>query len=102
MRTRRAQAQTAATAQAAREATASSRMARRSGDSPVAKSQGPTVDQVELEIGKQEATLAQVEQALAEASSAADVARINELATLYEAARERLDQLYQQWQEMAS
>jgi ATP-binding cassette, subfamily F, member 3 len=102
MRTRRAQAQTAATAQAAREATASSRMARRSGDSPVAKSQGPTVDQVELEIGKQEATLAQVEQALAEASSAADVARINELAAQYEEARERLDGLYQQWQELAS
>lgn len=102
MRTRRAQAQTAATAQAAREATASSRMARRSGDSPVAKSQGPTVDQVELEIGKQEATLAQVEQALAEASSAADVARINELAAQYEEARERLDELYQQWQELAS
>ena len=102
MRTRRAQAQTAATAQAAREAAASSRMARRSGDSPVAKSQGPTVDQVELEIGKQETTLAQVEQALAEASSAADVARINELATQYEEARERLDELYQQWQELAS
>jgi uncharacterized coiled-coil protein SlyX len=63
---------------------------------------GRTVDQVEMEISAQEATLARLEQALAEASSAADVTRINELAAEYEAARERLDQLYQQWQELAS
>jgi hypothetical protein len=55
-----------------------------------------------LEISEQEAVLAQVELALGEASSAADVARINDLAAQYEAARERLDLLYQQWQELAS
>ncbi len=55
-----------------------------------------------MEISAQEAMLAQLEQALAEASSAADVTRINELAAEYETARERLDALYQQWQELAS
>jgi ATP-binding cassette, subfamily F, member 3 len=99
-RTRHMQAQTAAATQATREAASARRVTQRVGETAVA--QGRTVGQVELEIGEQEAMLAQLEQALAEASSAADVARINELATLYEAARERLDQLYQQWQEMAS
>jgi ATP-binding cassette, subfamily F, member 3 len=99
-RTRRAQAQNAAAIQATREATSSRRVAQQSSARSVP--QGRTVDQVELEIAEQESALAALESALAEASSAADVARINILATDYGAARERLDQLYQQWQELAS
>ncbi|HEX6541742.1 MAG TPA: ABC-F family ATP-binding cassette domain-containing protein [Ktedonobacterales bacterium] len=99
-RTRRMQAQNAATAQAAREAASARREAQRS--SQRAAPQGRTADQVEQEISEQEATLARLEQELAEASSAADVERIVQLATQYDEARERLDQLYQQWQELAS
>ncbi|HET8905834.1 MAG TPA: ABC-F family ATP-binding cassette domain-containing protein [Ktedonobacterales bacterium] len=99
-RTRRAQAQNAAAIQATREATSGRRVAQQSSARSVP--QGRTVDQVELEIAEQESALAALESALAEASSAADVARINILATDYGAARERLDQLYQQWQELAS
>jgi ATP-binding cassette subfamily F protein 3 len=100
-RTRKAQAQNAAAIQATREATSARRATQRAGGAS-ASAQGRTVDQVELEISEQEAVLAQVELALGEASSAADVARINDLAAQYEAARERLDLLYQQWQELAS
>jgi ATP-binding cassette, subfamily F, member 3 len=98
-RTRKMLAQNAAAIQAAR-ATPARHVSQRGAEASVAK--GRTVDQVEMEIGEQEATLAQLEQALAEASAAADVTRINELAAEYEAARERLDQLYQKWQELAS
>jgi len=98
-RTRKMLAQNAAAIQAAR-ATPARRVSQRGAEASVA--QGRTVDQVEMEISAQEATLARLEQALAEASRAADVARINELAAEYEAARELLDQLYQQWQELAS
>jgi ATP-binding cassette subfamily F protein 3 len=98
-RTRKMLAQNAAAIQAAR-ATPARHVNQRGAKASVAK--GRTVDQVEMEISAQEATLARLEQALAEASSAADVTRINELAAEYEAARERLDQLYQQWQELAS
>jgi len=98
-RTRTMLAQNAAAIQAAR-ATPARHVNQRGAEASVAK--GRTVDQVEMEISAQEATLARLEQALAEASSAADVTRINELAAEYEAARERLDQLYQQWQELAS
>jgi hypothetical protein len=100
-RTRKVQAQNAAAIQATREATSARRATQRAGGAS-ASAQGRTVDQVELEISEQEAVLAQVELALGEASSAADVARINDLAAQYEAARERLDLLYQQWQELAS
>jgi ATP-binding cassette subfamily F protein 3 len=100
-RTRKAQAQNAAAIQATREATSARRTTQRASGAS-ASTQGRTVDQVELEISEQEAVLAQVELALGEASSAADVARINDLAAQYEAARERLDLLYQQWQELAS
>ena len=100
-RTRKTQAQNAAAIQATREATSARRTTQRASGAS-ASAQGRTVDQVELEISEQEAVLAQLEQALGEASSAADVARINELAAEYEAARERLDLLYQQWQELAS
>jgi anti-sigma28 factor (negative regulator of flagellin synthesis) len=100
-RTRKVQAQNAAAIQATREATSARRTTQRASGAS-ASTQGRTVDQVELEISEQEAVLAQVELALGEASSAADVARINDLAAQYEAARERLDLLYQQWQELAS
>ena len=100
-RNRKAQAQSAAATQAAREAASARRNAERGSGAPSA-AQGRTVDQVEQEIGEQEAALMRVEQALAEASAAADVARINELAAEYEAARGRLDDLYQQWQDLAS
>lgn len=99
-RTRKMQAQNTATIQAAREEATNRRVAQRLNARPT--TQERTVGQVELEIGEQEARLAQLEQALVEASSAADVPRINELATEYEAVRERLEQLYQQWQELAS
>ena len=100
-RNRKAQAQSAAATQAAREAASARRNAERGNGVPSA-AQGRTVVQVEQEIGEQEAALMRVEQALAEASAAADVARINELAAEYEAARGRLDDLYQQWQDLAS
>jgi ATP-binding cassette subfamily F protein 3 len=99
-RTRTMLAQNAAAIQSARETASARRVSQRGGE--VAVAQGRTVDQVETEISAQEATLAQLEQSLAEASSAADVTRINELAAEYETARERLDALYQQWQELAS
>ena len=103
-RNRKAQAQSAAATQAAREAASARRNGQRSSGETgkTGGAQGRTVDQVEREIGEQEAALAKLEQALAEASAAADVARITELAAEYEAARERLDQLYQQWQDLAS
>ena len=100
-RNRKAQAQSAAAIQAAREA-ASARRATQRGGGALPGAQERTVDQVEREISEQEAALAKVEQALAEASAAADVARITELAVEYETARERLDHLYQQWQDLAS
>jgi len=99
-RTRAMLAQNAAAIQSARETASARRVSQRGGEAAIA--QGRTVDQVETEISAQEATLAQLEQSLAEASSAADVTRINELAAEYETARERLDALYQQWQELAS
>ncbi|MGE5333281.1 MAG: ribosomal protection-like ABC-F family protein [Nitrososphaerota archaeon] len=99
-RARKTQAQNAAATQAAREVASSRRSAQRDVARPIGQTR--SVAQVELEISEQEAALSQLEQALAVASSAADVARINELAAQYEAARERLDQLYQQWQEIAS
>jgi ATP-binding cassette subfamily F protein 3 len=101
-RTRKMQTQNAAAIQATREATVSRRVAQQNGGGGRPAAAVRTVDQVETEIGEQEAALAQLEQALAEASSAADVARINDLATDYQAARDRLDRLYQQWQELAS
>jgi hypothetical protein len=100
-RNRKVQAQSAAATQAAREA-ASARRATQRGSGTPSEVQGRTIDQVEREISEQEAALTRVEQALAEASAAADVARITELAEQYEATRERLDQLYQQWQDLAS
>jgi ATP-binding cassette, subfamily F, member 3 len=99
-RTRRAQAQNAAAIQVTREATSARRVAQQGNARSVPL--GRTVDQVELEIAAQETALAALEHALAEASSAANVARINELAAEYESTRARLDQLYQQWQELAS
>jgi ATP-binding cassette subfamily F protein 3 len=99
-RTRKILAQNAAAIQAARETGSPRRVNQR--DVEAALDQMPTVDQVETEISAQEARLARLEQSLTEASSAADVARINELAAEYEAARERLDALYQRWQELAS
>ncbi|HEX5547324.1 MAG TPA: ABC-F family ATP-binding cassette domain-containing protein [Ktedonobacterales bacterium] len=99
-RTRKLLAQNAAAIQASRESASTRRVSQRGAETTVA--QGRTVDQLETEISAQEATLARLEQALAEASSAADVTRINELAAEYETARERLDSLYQQWQELAS
>jgi ATP-binding cassette subfamily F protein 3 len=99
-RTRKLLAQNAAAIQASRESASTRRVSQRGAEPSVA--QGRTVDQLETEISAQEATLARLEQALAEASSAADVTRINELAAEYETARERLDSLYQQWQELAS
>jgi len=99
-RTRKMLAQNAAAIQASRETASTRRVSQRGGEATVA--QARTVDQVEMDISAQEATLARLEQALAEASAAADVTRINELAAEYETARERLDALYQQWQELAS
>jgi len=99
-RTRKMLAQNAAAIQASRETASTRRVSQRGGEATVA--QASTVDQVEMDISAQEATLARLEQALAEASAAADVTRINELAAEYETARERLDALYQQWQELAS
>ncbi|HEX8996767.1 MAG TPA: ABC-F family ATP-binding cassette domain-containing protein [Ktedonobacterales bacterium] len=61
-----------------------------------------SVEQVEREITQRETRLTALEADLASASAEADVARVTELGAAYEAERALLDQLYQEWQELAS
>jgi DNA repair exonuclease SbcCD ATPase subunit len=57
---------------------------------------------VEGEIAALEARVAEVERRLAEASAAADVEQINALAAEYEQQRARLEDLYGEWEALAS
>ena len=91
-------------ASAAAPSTAAGR--RPAGNGRGARAQPPraerTAERVEEEIGVSEARIAELERALTEASGAADVARIEELAGEYEAEKQRLDALYAEWEERAS
>jgi ATP-binding cassette subfamily F protein 3 len=102
-RARRQQAEFAAQAQAAREATAARSAATRERET--AAGQGGarrSVEQIEGEIAALEARIGEIERALDDASAAADVARITELAAEYEREQARLANLYTEWQELAS
>ncbi|HEY7832727.1 MAG TPA: ABC-F family ATP-binding cassette domain-containing protein [Ktedonobacterales bacterium] len=61
-----------------------------------------TAELVEDEIAAAEARIAALERDLTEASAAADVARITELAATYEGEKQHLDLLYAEWEERAS
>ncbi|MGO8946394.1 MAG: ABC-F family ATP-binding cassette domain-containing protein [Ktedonobacterales bacterium] len=60
-----------------------------------------TAGQVEGEIARLEARVSQLENLLTEASTEANVTRINELAQEYQEVKSQLDALYQEWQELA-
>jgi ATP-binding cassette subfamily F protein 3 len=99
-RLRRQQAELAAQAQSAREALAL-QSATRERVSSAARPTRRSVEQIETEIAALEARVAQIELALDDASAAADVARITELAAEYESMQARVDHLYNEWQELA-
>ncbi len=61
-----------------------------------------TVEQLESEIGEHETRLTALEADLASASAASDVERVTELGTAYEREKALLDELYMEWQELAS
>ncbi|HZC07634.1 MAG TPA: ABC-F family ATP-binding cassette domain-containing protein [Ktedonobacterales bacterium] len=92
-------AQAATTAEAPRGA-ATARGGRRGkrGAEPAVRS----VEQVEREITEREARLQALEADLASASGEADVARVAELGAAYEHEKAQLDELYLEWQELAS
>jgi ATP-binding cassette subfamily F protein 3 len=83
----------------ARASTAAARSRPEPGDRSPAV--GRTADRVEADILAVEARLADLESALTQASQAADVHRIAELAAAYATEKERLDALYAEWQERA-
>jgi ATP-binding cassette subfamily F protein 3 len=60
------------------------------------------MERVEAEIASIEARITELEGELGAASAEADVERINTLATEYEERKARLDELYTEWQELAS
>ena len=60
------------------------------------------MERIEDEIAALEARVAEIERELAEASARADVERIAALAEEYERAKARLEELYAEWQELAS
>jgi ATP-binding cassette subfamily F protein 3 len=99
-RLRRQQAELGAQAQAAREALALQSAARERA-STAARPTRRSVEQIETEIAALEARVAQIERDLDDASAAADVARITELAAEYESMQARVDHLYNEWQELA-
>ncbi len=61
-----------------------------------------TVERVESEIAAQEELAARIERDLEEASGAADVTRIQQLAEQHAQALSALDALYEEWQDLAS
>jgi ATP-binding cassette, subfamily F, member 3 len=100
-RTRKQQAEFAAQAQATRVAVVEKRaMQERAAERASAPLR--TVERLEAEIAALETRVKEIEAALAEASGRADVTRITELGGEYEEARARLEQLYEEWQELAS
>jgi ATP-binding cassette subfamily F protein 3 len=102
-RNRRQQAELAAQAQAVREATAARSAAAREREVVAGRSGARrSVEQIEGEIVALEARIGEIERALDDASAAADVARITELAAEYEREQARLENLYTEWQELAS
>ncbi len=100
-RTRRTQPTTAAqpteAAPARTTATRSETSSRANGRAPSRSLEG-----VEAEIAKLEAEVRQLEAELGAASSQADVDRIADLGAQYDVAQTRLEQLYDEWQELAS
>ncbi len=103
-RTRTQQAAFAAQAQITREATAAKRTATSAaaGSRATGAATLRTIERIETEIMALEARIAEIERDLAEASARADVQRITELGGDYEAEKARLDQLYEEWQGVAS
>ena len=61
-----------------------------------------SVEQVEREIAEREDRLKSLEVDLAAASANADIARVTELGAAYEVERAQLEELYLEWQELAS
>ena len=103
-RTRQQQAAFSAQAQAARASAAAKRTAvaaAASRDSSGGISLR-TLERIESEIEQSEGRIAEIERELAEASARADVERITELGSEYESEKARLDELYEEWQGMAS
>jgi ATP-binding cassette, subfamily F, member 3 len=100
-RTRRLQpvpsAQPALAAPARAAATRSETSSRANGRTPTRSLEG-----VEADIAKLEAEVRQLEVELGAASSQADVDRIADLGAQYDLAQARLEQLYDEWQELAS
>ncbi|HEV2403970.1 MAG TPA: ABC-F family ATP-binding cassette domain-containing protein [Ktedonobacterales bacterium] len=103
-RTRQAQAQFAAQAQAARESAAARAASGPAGQTQRGEAQSARrgVDAIESEIVRGEERLGQIEGELAEASARADVERIVELGAEYEREKARIEALYEEWQGMAS
>src|SRR5487761_2169941 len=84
-------------APASRETTRAGRRGKRAVE-PAVRS----AEQVEREITEGELRLTALEADLASASAASDVARVTELGAAYEREKALLDELYAEWQEMAS
>ena len=102
-RTRRAQAEFVAQAQAQVEARAATTAARAVTAENIRRQASlRTVERVEAEIESLEERVAQLEGDLSAASAEANVERINDLAEQYEREKARLAQLYDEWQELAS
>ncbi|HEX8035070.1 MAG TPA: ABC transporter C-terminal domain-containing protein, partial [Ktedonobacterales bacterium] len=102
-RTRRAQAEFVAQAQAQVEARAATAATRAATAETVRRQVSlRTVERVEAEIASLEERIAEIEGELSAASAEANVDRINELAEQYEREKARLAQLYDEWQELAS
>jgi ATP-binding cassette subfamily F protein 3 len=105
-RTRRAQAEATAQAQAARSEVADTsanngHTARQPTRSAKSGAQGRSVERVEAEIAEAEARLTQIERDLAQASADADLDRIAELGSRHEQERTRLEDLYSEWEVLA-
>ena len=101
-RTRKQQADSATQAQATQAAAVEKRIAQESASQRASGLPIRTLERLEAEIAALEASLAEIEVALAEASARADVARITELGGEHERTRQHLEQLYEEWQELAS
>ncbi|HLZ23121.1 MAG TPA: ABC-F family ATP-binding cassette domain-containing protein [Ktedonobacterales bacterium] len=101
-RTRKQQADSATQAQATQAAAVEKRIAQESASQRASGLPIRTLERLEAEIAALEASLAEIEAALAEASARADVARITELGGEHERTRQHLEQLYEEWQELAS
>ena len=101
-RTRKQQAEFAAQVQATRAAAIEKRAAQGRAADQTSAPLPRTVERLEAEIAALETRLAEIEGALAEASARMDVARITELGSEHEETKARLEQLYEEWQELAS